>query len=194
MVFWTQVIRVAIALFIITDSLGNIPFFITLTEGASPQERKKIIFTAIFTGLFLLGFFVFAGNLIFDLFSLTMEDIQIAGGILLFFISSQVLLHGEFMAEHREEIGVMPLGSPLLVGPGAITTTLVLARIYDLPAVIVGVLLCFILIWLVLRFSGSIYKIIGRNGALIITRIAAIIIAAIAVRFIRVGITAIFGL
>jgi multiple antibiotic resistance protein len=194
MIFWSQVIKVAIAIFIITDSLGNIPFFISLTEGSSPKERNKIILTAIFTGLFLLAFFVFAGNLIFDLFSLTIEDIQIAGGILLLFISTQVLIQGKVLAEHREEVGVMPLGSPLLVGPGAITTALVMARIYDLSAVTIGVLICFILIWLVLRFSGSIYRIIGRNGALIITRIAAILIAAIAVRFIRVGITAIFGL
>lgn len=192
MVFWTQVARVTTALFIITDALGNLPFYMALTEGASPEEKRKITFTAIFTGLCMLFFFVFAGTLVLDLFNLTMNDLQIAGGILLIVISIEVLLRGKVIAEHREEVGIVPLGSPLLVGPGAITTVLVMTRIYQLWAVVLGVLICFLFIWLIFHFADSIYRLIGRNGSVILTRIAAILIAAIAVRFIRVGIQAIF--
>jgi multiple antibiotic resistance protein len=194
MTFWIEVAKVVTALFIITDSLGNLPFFIGLTEGASSEERRKITWTAIFTGLFMLAFFVFAGTLILDLFNLTLDDLKIAGGVLLLIISVELLMRGKVVAEHREDIGVVPLGSPLLVGPGAITTVLVMTKLYQLPAIILGVLICFALIWLIFRFADTIYRFIGRNGALIITKISAILIAAIAVRFIRLGIQSIFKL
>lgn len=187
MIFWTEVAKVATALFIITDSLGNLPFYIGLTEGMSPEERRKITLTAIFTGLFMLAFFVFAGNLVLSLFDLTLDDLRVAGGVLLLVISIEVLMRGQVVAERREDVGVVPLGSPLLVGPGAITTVLVMTKLYQLPAVIVGVLICFALIWLVFHFAETIFRFIGRNGALIVTKIAAILVAAIAVHFIRIG-------
>ena len=89
---------------------------------------------------------------------------------------------------------MVPLGCPLLVGPGAITTVLVMTKIYPLTAVLLGVAACFILIWLVLYFDEAIYRVIGRDGSLIITKIAAIIIAAISVNLIMTGIRATFGI
>lgn len=194
MIFWIQVAKVATALFIITDAIGNLPFFIGLSEGVSLEERKKITSTAIITGLILLGFFVLAGTLILDLFGLTIEDFKIGGGVLLFIIAVELLMRGRVAAEHREDMGVMPLGCPLLVGPGAITTVMMMTKIYQLSAVVLGVAICFVLIWLIFHFADVIYKILGRNGSLIITKIAAILIAAIAVRFVRSGIQAIFNI
>ena len=194
MIFWGQVLKTAIALFIITDVFGNLPFFMALTEGATTSEKRKISFTAIFTGLILLGFFVFFGNFVFDLFSLTLNDLRIAGGVLLFMIALDILFRTRMNVEHRDDVGVVPLGCPLLVGPGAITTTIMLANLYNFYAVIIGVLVCFAVIWLILFFADFSYRIIGKNGAMIITKISAIIIAAIAVRFIRQGIMAIFNL
>lgn len=190
--FWTQAIRVALALFIITDPLGNLPFYISLTEGSMKSERNKIALTAIITGLLLLAFFVFAGSLFFDLFSLSIDDVTIAGGILLFLISVEILMRGKIIVEHKEDIGVVPLGSPLLVGPGAITTALVMSRLFPLPAFVTGVIICFVFVWLTLFFADRLYQYVGHNGSLIITKIAAILMAAIAVRFIRVGIQTIF--
>ncbi|MBU1729106.1 MAG: MarC family protein [Candidatus Margulisbacteria bacterium] len=188
MEFWIQVIKVATALFIITDSLGNLPFYIGMTEDRSDEERSRITMTAIITGLLMMAFFVFAGSLVLDLFDLTIDDLRIAGGVLLLVISVEVLMRGRVVAGHREDIGAVPLGTPLLVGPGAITTVLVMTKLYQLPAVVLGVLICFALIWLVFHFAGIIFKVLGRNGSRIVTKIAAILIAAIAVRFIRVGI------
>ncbi len=192
--FWIQVIKSAVALFIITDSIGNLPFYISLTEGTSKEEHSRVTLTAVATGLFLLAVFVFAGNLFLSLFSLTIDDLKIAGGILLFVIAIKILMDGKIIAEHKEDIGVVPLGSPLLVGPGAITTVLVMTKIYDFYAVCLGTLICFFCIWLVFRFGEMIFKIIGRNGSLIITKISSILIAAIAVRFVRTAVQAIFGL
>jgi multiple antibiotic resistance protein len=190
--YWLQVGRVATALFVITDSLGNLPFFIGLTDGTTTAERRRINNEAILTGLILLIFFVLAGNLILDLFGMTMEDLKIGGGLLLFVIAVEILMRGKVVVEKKEDVGVVPLGCPLLVGPGAITTTLMMTRIYDLSAVALGAAICFTLIWLILFFDEKIYQILGRNGAMIITKIAAIIIAAISVNFVITGIRATF--
>jgi len=190
----SQIAKVAIALFIITDSIGNLPFFMGLTEGSSKDERRKIFATAIMTGFMMIVVFAFAGTLIFDLFDLTIDDIRIAGGILLMVISIEILIRGKINYEHKEDIGIVPLGCPLLVGPGAITTVLMMLRVYNVYAVASGVLVCFALIWLVLHFSENIYGFLGKNGSLVITKIAGILMAAIAVRFIRLSIQAIFHL
>ena len=192
--FVIQVIKVAVALFIITDSIGNLPIFMGLTDGLAKGERRKLFNTALLTGLVLLAAFCFAGALVFSLFDLTIEDLKIAGGVLLFLIAVEVLLRGKVVFEHKEDIGVVPMGCPLMVGPGAITTVLVMLKIYDFYAVLAGTAVCFFIIWLILFFSESIYRFLGRNGALIITKISAILIAAIAVRFIRQGVMAILGL
>jgi len=184
-------IKSLIALFVITDSVGNLPFFIGLTEELSKEERRKAFSTALLTGLSLLLIFVFGGTLLLDFFNLTINDLKIAGGGLLFVIAVEILLRGKVYVEHKEEVGIVPLGCPLLVGPGAITTALVLLKIYNFWIVLAAIFTCFFLIWLVLHFAELIYSFLGRNGSLIIQKIAAIIISAIAVQFIREGILAI---
>jgi multiple antibiotic resistance protein len=186
--FIIPLIKSVVALFIITDSPGNLPFFMGLTEGETSQERRKTFTLAILTGFFMLIFFIFAGTLILDLFNVTLDDFKIAGGILLLYIAIELMLRGKFNVEHKEDIGVVPLGIPLLVGPGAITTSLVLLKLYGYQIVLSAILICFFLIFLVLYFAENIYRFLGKNGTLIITKIAAILIAAIAVQFIRQGI------
>ncbi|PIS28879.1 hypothetical protein COT42_06795 [Candidatus Saganbacteria bacterium CG08_land_8_20_14_0_20_45_16] len=193
-IFWQQVLKVFIALFIITDSIGNLPFFMGMTEGMEKKERRGIFFSALLTGLFLLALFGFAGFLIFDIFDLTINDLRIAGGILLFMISIEIMFRGRFSYEHKEDVGVVPLGCPLLVGPGAITTVIMMGRIYDPLAVVVGVLLCFALIWFIFFFAERLFRLLGHNGSLIVTKIFAIIMAGIAVKFIRQGVQAILGI
>ena len=185
-----EFLRSFTALFLITDILGNLPFFISLTEGMSVKERRNVFNTALITGFALLLVFVFAGALILDLFKLTMNDLRIAGGILLLLISIEVMIRGKIIVEHKEDIGVVPLGSPLLVGPGAITTAMVLLSVYGYLVVISSIVACFIVIWLVLFFADQVHNFLGKNGSLIITKIMAILIAAIAVQFVREGIMA----
>lgn len=186
--FLVQAAKVTIALFIITDSVGNLPFFMGVTEGMASSERRKVFFSALLTGLLMIVLFAAAGSLVFDLFDLTLDDVKVAGGILLLIISIEIIMRGKISYEHKEDIGIVPLGCPLLVGPGAITTVLMMLRIYNVYAVMTGVIICFLLIWLVLYFSENIFCFLGRNGSLVVTKIAGIIMAAIAVRFIRQGI------
>lgn len=190
--FIVPFIKSLIALFIITDSPGNLPFFIGLTEELTLAERRKAFATAILTGFLMLLLFLFAGMALLDLFNVTLDDFKIAGGILLLWIAIEIMLRGRINIEHKEDMGVVPMGCPLLVGPGAITTSLVLLKMYGYGVVISAILACFALIWLVLHYADQIYKILGKNGSLILTKIAAILIAAIAVQFVRQGIMDIF--
>lgn len=187
-------IRSFIALFIITDSLGNIPFFLSLTEGETLEERRKIFTTAVLTGFVMLVAFLVVGLALLNLFSVTIDDFKIAGGVLLFWIAIELMVRGKFSVEHKDEVGVVPLGSPLLVGPGALTTSIVLLKLYGYGVVISAIVACFLIIGLILYYAEPIHKILGKNGSLILTKISAILIAAIAVQFIRQGISAIFQL
>jgi multiple antibiotic resistance protein len=192
--FFVPFVKSVIALFIITDSPGNLPFFLGLTEGETLQEKRKIFSTAILTGLILLLIFLFAGLAILDLFGVTLDDFKIAGGILLLWIAIEIMLRGRLGLERKEDAGVVPLGCPLLVGPGAITTSIVLLKLYGYGVVLCAIVACFILIWLVLYFADKIHNILGHNGSLLLTKVAAILIAAIAVQFIRQGIMAVLVL
>ena len=189
-----QFIRIVVALFIITNPIGNLPFFIGLTEGESIDEHRKTFLMALLTGLFMLAFFGFAGSIILSIFNLDLDDLRIAGGILLFVIAIEILMRSKVEVGRKEDVGVVPLGCPLLVGPGAITTLLVMLKMYNIFAVFSGVVICFALIWLVLYFAQNIYGFLGKNGTLIVTKISAIIIATIAVSFVRQGIHVIFQL
>lgn len=90
--FFYPFIKSLIALFIITDSPGNLPFFLGLTEGETLQEKRKTFATAVITGFVILIGFLFAGLAILDLFNVTLDDFKIAGGVLLFWIAIEVML------------------------------------------------------------------------------------------------------
>lgn len=190
-VFLFPFLKSVVALFIITDSPGNLPFFLGLTEGETLVNKRRIFANAILTGFVLLIVFLAVGLGILELFNVTLNDFKIAGGILLFMISIEIMMRGRINVEHKEDIGVVPLGCPLLVGPGAITTSLVLLKLYGYAVVLSAIVACFALIWLVLHYADALYNILGKNGSLILTKIASILIAAIAVQYIREGILAI---
>ncbi|MCU0641108.1 MAG: MarC family protein [Candidatus Margulisbacteria bacterium] len=189
--FFYPFLKSVIALFIITDSPGNLPFFLGLTEGESRESRRQIFSTAILTGLILMLVFLFAGLAVLDLFNVTLNDFKIAGGILLLWIAIEIMLRGRLNLERKEDAGVVPLGCPLLVGPGAITTSIVLLQQYGYAVVLSAIAVTFLLIWLVLYFAETIHRVLGHNGSILLTKVAAILIAAIAVQFVRQGIMAI---
>jgi multiple antibiotic resistance protein len=193
-VFFWAFLKSFVALFIITDSIGNLPFFLGLTEGQTQSEQRKVFTTALLTGFAILIGFIFLGNALLALFNVTLDDFRIAGGILLFWIAIEIMLRGRINIEHKEDLGVVPLGSPLLVGPGAITTSLVLLQLYGYWVVISAIVACFAVMWLILYFADAIHAVLGKNGSLILTKVASILIAAIAVQFVRQGICGIFHL
>ncbi|MBS7634840.1 MarC family protein [Candidatus Bathyarchaeota archaeon] len=178
-----------ISLFIIVDPFGNIPIFIGLTEGISGDSRRRIFHTATITGFILLLAFALAGGEILSFFGITLQSFMIAGGILLLIIAVRILVIGGWEERSRspESIGVVPIAVPLLVGPGAITTTIINLETYGILTTIISVVLMFIIVWLTLRFIEPIYRVLGRSGSIVIARLMALLIAAIAVQFIIEG-------
>ncbi|MEM2401259.1 MAG: MarC family protein [Candidatus Bathyarchaeia archaeon] len=181
-------IKSTISLFIIVDPFGNIPIFIGLTERMSSEERRRIFHMATISGLILLLLFAVAGREILNIFRISLESFMIAGGILLLIIAIRILIAGGWEESVTpESIGVVPIAVPLLVGPGAITTTILNLQEFGEVVTIFSVVIVFTIVWLTLRYIEPIYKILGKNGAVIIARVMALLIAAIAIQYILSG-------
>jgi multiple antibiotic resistance protein len=173
----------------VVDPLGNVPIFIGLTKNMDDAQRKNTFRSAIITGLILLFLFAFAGQQILILFGISLNSFMVAGGLLLLIIAVRLLIAGGWQepSSSPESLGAVPIGFPLLVGPGAITATILILQSSGIFVTVVSVLITFVIVWLVLRFINPIYKILGRNGALVVTRLMAMFIAAIAVQYIVDG-------
>jgi multiple antibiotic resistance protein len=189
--FITDLSRAAIALFIIVDPFGNIPIFVGLTGNISDTQRKKVYNTATLVGFALLLIFAFTGKEIFSLFGLSIYSFEVAGGILLLIVAIRILITGSMHenVESPESLGAVPIAIPLLVGPGAITTTILDLQAYGIIIATLAVLIVLSLTWVILRYIDNIYKFLGRTGALVIARVMALLIAAIAVQYILTGVT-----
>ena len=184
-----DLIKSFISLFVVVDPFGNIPIFIGLTEKMDGEKRRKIFNTATVTSFILLLAFALVGKEILSIFGITLESFMIAGGILLLIIAIRLLVVGEW-EEHDlspESIGVVPIAVPLLAGPGAITTTIINLQSYGILITIFSVIFVFIIVWLTLRFIEPIYKVLGKNGSVVIARVMALLIAAIAIQYIIEG-------
>jgi len=186
-------IKAIVALFVIIDPLGNIPIFITLTASSNLKKRRKIYHTATLVSFVLLVVFALLGQQILAIFGISLDTLMIAGGVLLLIISIKVLVFGERRGYLTSpDVGAVPMACPLLVGPGAIMTTILLLQTTGLLITLIAVLVNFFIIWLVLNFVEPIYKFLGRVGAAVIARVLTIFIAAIAISFITEGLTNIF--
>ena len=198
MKYYFDLLQAVIALFVIIDPLGNIPLFIGLTEGMKEKERANTFIEAHVVGFCLLMLFTIAGTWILSIFAIQLSDFKIAGGILLLVISLSMLTRGKFVDMDangaKEDVGAVPLGSPLLVGPGAITTAMVLNGMYGMNLTIIAVIIIFMISAVTFFYSDRIYCAIGRAGSMIIAKVMAIILAAIAVKFIREGVFSYFRL
>jgi len=191
-----DLIKGVTTLFIVVDPLGNIPIFMSLTEKMSRRERGKAFHTATVTGLILLLIFAFVGQQILNLFGISIHSFMIAGGILLLIISIQLLVSEieSEKVESPESVGAVPIACPLLVGPGAITTTILNLQTLGLVATILSVIIIFIVVWAILKFIDPLYRFLGKRGSLVISRVMALFIAAIAIQYILDGLKHYYGL
>jgi multiple antibiotic resistance protein len=191
MLFISEFGKAALALFIIVDPFGNIPIFVGLTQNVQDAQKKRVYNTATIVGVILLLVFAFAGTGILSLFGLSIYSFEVAGGILLLIISIRILISGNMHenVESPESIGAVPIAIPLLVGPGAITTTIFNIQQYDTIIAILAVLVVMAITWITLRYISKVYKFLGKTGSLVIARVMALLIAAIAVQYILTGVT-----
>jgi multiple antibiotic resistance protein len=190
--FLTPLLKASTALFIIIDPIGLIPVFMALTQGLTPGERRGILSKAMLVALILLLILTFTGTGILTLFGITLSDFKIAGGILLLVIALQITNSAHYTQAAGGKPGVVPIAVPLLVGPGAITTTIVLLGTYGLWITLSAVLVTFALSFILFRFVGLLYRILGETGSDVIAKIMGMLLAAIAVQFVRQGLQEVF--
>jgi len=187
----TNLAKAIIVLFIIVDPFGSVPIFMSLTETLSEAQRKKVFNTATLIGVILLLVFAFTGQQIFLIFGISLYSFEIAGGLLLLIVSIRILIsgspHGNI--ESPESMGAVPIAMPLLVGPGAITTTILNFQAYGTLVTILSVLIVLLTTWIILRYVNLIYQFLGKTGAIVIARVMALLIAAISIQYILVGIS-----
>jgi multiple antibiotic resistance protein len=193
------------SIFAIVDPLGVVPFFTALTEDMSPSQKQEIVSKACLTATITLGVFAVFGQWIFAGFGFTIPAFKIAGGILLFGVAFE-MLHGERSRSRltpqereetldRDEVAIVPLGIPLLAGPGAITTVMIYmtASVAD-PAdklfIFAGILVSVLSAFALLHNADRIFRKFGRTGTRAIGRIMGLLLAAIAVQFLIDGIVA----
>ena len=195
---WNAILVAVIQLFVITDPVGNLPILYALTKKESVEQRGRTFLVAVFVAFALLIFFALTGTGILSIFHITIPDFEIAGGVLLLLIASLILIRGSWVETDGEGssthgVGAVPLGCPILVGPGAITTAIVLIGVYGLGATIVAILINFAISFVVLVNGERLFKILGEEGSEIIARVMAILLASMAIHYIRVGILAVLA-
>ncbi len=196
----TFFIQSFVALFVIIDAVGNVPLFVTLLERFGESDRKQIIRRAVSIALLTLLGVTLTGNWIFSLLSIKMYSFMIAGGILLMIISIEMLFGRKSMTETSEDIEerkhdltVTPLAIPLLTGPGALTTGIVL---FDAAQdtvkkllLITSMVLAFLVSYWILSKSDRIFKALGKTGTKVIVRIMGLMLLSLAVQFIINGVS-----
>ncbi len=182
-----------IPVFVAVDAIGNIPIFVSFVEGKSKKDRQKIVVESVITATVVAIIFMLVGKWVLTLVGITIQDFQIAGGLLLFVIATRLLLPGAskgLLSESRsKDIGVFPLGTPLITGPAVLTTTLMMLDAFGLGATFVSLIVNMFISWLTLFKADLIMKLLGAGGTRAFSKIMYILLAAIAVMMIRRGIT-----
>jgi multiple antibiotic resistance protein len=185
-------IEVFITLFVIMDPPGTVPIFLGLTSAMTHKQRARAARTAIFVAAGVILAFSIFGQQLLTYMHISIPALQASGGVLLFLISME-LLTGKMEEPQAGSKGVnvalVPLGTPLLAGPGAIVASMLFVQRADgdarsLVSIFVGFVLVCVCLWVAMRFASVVHRVLGEGGTLLVTRIAGLLLAAIAVQLI----------
>ena len=195
-----------IILFVVVDPIGLAPMFAALTRDDTPRQRRRLALRGVLIAGGILVTFVIVGDALLRALGIGVPAFQIAGGVLLFLLAVDMLFarhsglrstteREQREAEHRKDISVFPLAIPLIAGPGALTTVLLMVGEQgDNPAVIGATLVVVILVLAIalgsLLLSGRLLRLIGETGANVISRVLGVVLAALAAQYILDGLQA----
>jgi multiple antibiotic resistance protein len=178
-----------IPLFVAVDAIGVLPIFVSLTEGLESKEKNKIIVQSMLTAFLLAVSFILVGKLVFRLLGITIGDFMIAGGALLFCIAIIDLVNPTKQRRMpSENLGAVPIGTPLIVGPAVLTTSLVIIPQYGLLPTMLSVIANILFAGLIFSSSLGLIRVLGEAGTKALSKIMSLLLAAIAVMLMRKGI------
>ena len=200
---WNEYVRLLVGLLALINPLTVLPFFLGLVQGRADAEKRHICGVASLTVLVTLLIFTYFGGALLDLFAITIDSFRIAGGILLLLTALEMMrakagarAGGEDTEVNITSIGIVPLGIPMLAGPGAIVTTIVdatvLPTIAHKIAVSAVIVLVVIVVYVALRLSAKAGTYMSPTAMTIFNRVMGLIIASIAIEFILGGLAARF--
>ncbi len=175
-------------LFIVIDAVGTLPFVVSLSEGMERRERRRLINVATATAAIVGLFFLFVGQALLNVMGISVGTFAIAGGIILLTLSLQFMTTGRMVEIVKEEmVAVVPIGTPLTVGPATVTTLLLLATQYSIQWVLLSFVLNMGIVYLIFSFSDKVVRFLGKAGVKAVSRVAALLLAAIAVNMVIRG-------
>ncbi len=186
-------------LFVIMDPAGTIPVFLALTGSYSKADQRRAAIQATVTSFGVILLFAVLGQYILRFLQISMESLQLSGGVLLFLVAMELLMGNggtePDTGDRNVNVALVPLGTPLLAGPGAIVAVMVSVNQGDstVPgwgAVIVAVVLMHLVMWATMRFSVELARFLGTGGVMILTKISGLLLAAIATQMIMNGVFA----
>jgi len=183
-------VQLFITLFVIMDPPGTVPIFLALTGSMTRQQRARAARQAILVAFGVIVGFALFGRSLLDYLHVSVEALQGAGGLLLLLVAMELLTGkmdgNEGLASTQGNVALVPLGTPLLAGPGAIVATMVFVQqsteVTDWVALALGVVLVHLCLWLSMRFAGGIHRVLKDSGTMLVSRIAGLLLAAIAVQ------------
>ncbi|WP_375752504.1 YchE family NAAT transporter [Vibrio sp. HN007] len=188
------------------NPVGIMPIFVSLTNHMTVEEKRKVAMVANVSVAAFLTVSLLAGQVLLDMFSISLDSFRVAGGLLLLSIAF-TMMSGKLGEEKqnkqekseyvsREQVGVVPLAMPLMAGPGAISSTIVYGSRYpgmfDTLGIIVTIVLFCLCSWILFRSAPLIVRFLGQTGINVITRIMGLILGALGVEFIANGLRSLF--
>ncbi|MDD5399398.1 MAG: MarC family protein, partial [Dehalococcoidia bacterium] len=186
-----------VPLFVAMDSISTVPILLSLTHELSDKKRNSVIRNALITALGLGLVFIVVGKGIFIFLGITVNDFLIAGGLILFLLGAKELVVGKMfeaqVATGEDVIAVVPLATPLVVGPAVLTTLLILTDQYHIVMVTFSFIVNLLISWLLFAQANRLVRVLGHGGVLALSKVFALLLAAIAVSMIHRGIIAFTG-
>lgn len=182
-----------IPLFVAMDTVGLVPLFLGLTQGMERAQLRRLIYSATGTAFIIAIVFLFSGTALFDFLGITAADFRIGGGVVLLVLAIQDLASStpEDRRTPRADIGVVPIGIPLIMGPAGMTTILILMDTQGLAMTLSALIANCLVVLLVLLNSKWIIRVMGEAGSQAFAKVASLFMAGIAIMMIRSGIEAV---
>lgn len=197
--------NIFVALFVVLDPIGLAPIFTALTRGIAVDVQRRIAIKGTALAAVILLVFFFSGDLLLRSLGVSLAAFRVAGGVLLFLLAIDMVFarqsglrstteREQREAEHRQDVSVFPLAFPLIAGPGALTTVILMAAADRRPVLIVGmlaILLAVLALTLIsLLTAASLMRFLGETGTNVISRVLGVVLAALAVQFVMDGLKA----
>ena len=183
-----------IPMFFAMDPVGVLPVFVNLTQDIEPHIKRRIIIQSLITAALVAVGFIFLGQAIFKFLGISMGDFMVAGGMILFCLSMLDLTGQSKKPQDKpNDVGAVPIGTPLMVGPAVLTMSLVLMTQYGLGPTLASVFINIAIAGVLFVFADFFIGLIGPSGSRALSKVLALLLAAIGVMMIRRGIVEIIA-